>query len=153
MALPFHSLFCFGGFNVRWLIYTSDVDIDIDLSYSANRAIDHFSINSPGLMSTSLRRWVSCQVVMGSALILSVEMQFMVRGERYIPYRPKVSYHLSPVCVLYRCSTRMVLALLFLILCEVVFAIVGLVLKPDIGIHSNNVALLSPDSFIYFGYV
>jgi hypothetical protein len=65
----------------------------------------------------------------------------------------KISYHLSPVYALYRRSTRMALVLLCLILCEIVFGIVGLVLEPEIDIHSNNAALLSPDSFIYFGYV
>ncbi|XP_006460696.1 hypothetical protein AGABI2DRAFT_203833 [Agaricus bisporus var. bisporus H97] len=100
----------------------------------ANRVIDYFSMTSTGLVPTPLRRWVSCQVIIGGALILSVETQLMMR-----------------VYALYKRSTRVALLLLFLLLCEIVFAIIGLVLKPDTGAYSTSVALLTPDSFIYFG--
>lgn len=82
MAVFFHSLFRVDSFNVCGSI--CGFENSIIIYPSANRVIDYFSMTSTGLVPTPLRRWVSCQVIIGGALILSVETQLMMRGAKYI---------------------------------------------------------------------
>ncbi|KAF9449177.1 hypothetical protein P691DRAFT_576176 [Macrolepiota fuliginosa MF-IS2] len=101
----------------------------------ANRSIEMRVTMLTESLPSPLREWFSCQVIIGGALMLSVELVLMTR-----------------VYALYKHSSSIVYIFGGLLVCEITSAVVGVVLNyPKTNLDSDVVLQSGPHSFIYFG--
>ncbi|KAJ3503233.1 hypothetical protein NLJ89_g8527 [Agrocybe chaxingu] len=100
-----------------------------------NRGIDSAVASHMNMVSTDLKNWYMCQVIVGSILMSAVEAVLMAR-----------------VYALYNKNVWIFFVFVIMILAEIVTVILGIVLnRPGDEFRASNILLRSPTSFTYFG--
>lgn len=156
VAILVHSIFRAGYFDVGdpWAIWAPRQPLTAR-DIRANRSAEMLVTMHTDLLPPSLRSWFSCQVVVGGALLLSVELVLMTRGTRPpLVWFNTMFYVFLTVYALYNYSASVAYGFGMLFASEIICAIAGVVLeRPDKDMKPGTGTETSPNSFIYFGYV